>query len=422
MTRHIPAVMALASAALLLSACGGGNEPENPRAGEDFTTTISVDDKVVLERVDTLYAVTHDGQLVNTEDAQTLPEILFPVAKTLTVHDGSVITARGATLADPDEVKAFFTQLWAELRAHYGDVAAADLADQIEDLDQMIAELYAVYKDSGLALAAFVDFYEALDESPHFAAQDDAERELTRFLAETGINHAGLLAALEANGLGWRQFLALMAERGQSFNDLLIAHGGSAHGLPMPEFVASYASTQDQEGPKLVSGGYDLAITASQLIWEIIKDSMPRLEVDGARTTILAKADRDPTNYLGAVREESSAVTIDRRGGFKGRTHHFVAKFNVVAYYRAKHPDFGGFWLPSVYFNVQKAEVAGPGGRLNVGATISPIANLGSADTPVPQFDITTTVKASGWWIKSWSESQTFIVNGQRGPWLNTAK
>ena len=98
-----------------------------------------------------------------------------------------------------------------------------------------------------------------------------------------------------------------------------------------------------------------------------------------------------------------------------------IGEADVVAYHSARHPSFGGAWLPTVYFNVEEASAKGVGAKLNVDAEISTLANAGPANAPVPQFDVVTTIRTKGAAIKNMYETSTFIVSGNKAPTLAKA-
>lgn len=422
--KHAKTLTALAVTSLLLTACGGGDDDRTDasaqRAGDTLTTTMMVDDKLVMERDDVLYAVSAKGELVSTEDAGTVPGTLIPITQSLKVYDSNLVSASAAQQIDPASAKAFYTELWNALKQRHGLAATASmLVDAIDDFDQMVPEIYAAYQHSGMSMASFVDFYETLDDVPFFAAQEEAERQVSTFVEAAGTNEAGLLAALQANGLSWRAFLDTMAGRQHTFNDLRVAHGSAQAGTSMAAFVAGYvggAATKAGDG----TNQYDLAIHASKMLWDIIKDGAPQTEVGGAKTSVLAAADKNPLNYGNAQRGQSVSVRF-QRGDKWWHTHQFIAKFNVVAYHSARHPSFGGAWLPTVYFNVEEASAKGVGAKLNVDAEISTLANAGPANAPVPQFDVVTTIRTKGAAIKNMYETSTFIVSGNKAPTLAKA-
>ena len=103
--------------------------------------------------------------------------------------------------------------------------------------------LYDDYQRSEFAsVKDYVAFYEQVGENPYFDARESVEEELVQFFSQTGWSQGAWLRALQAQNTDWPRFLALMAQRGDSFAGLLHQYKtGNSSGLE--DFVAHYVNS-----------------------------------------------------------------------------------------------------------------------------------------------------------------------------------
>lgn len=216
--RHL---IALATSAALLSACGGDSshdsEEASLRAGDEITTLLLVDGQVVQAEARKVFGVTADGRLTDDPDAATLAGAHV----TLATESEGVGGAPTPAVTGTAELQRFLAGLWPALQARYGTTHPERIWAEVDDQDQGLADVYADYQRSGLSLSEWVDFYAAIDEFQLPSAQEgQQERELVQWLAAADVPHVDLLAALAMQGLDWRALLGALQARGQGFDDL----------------------------------------------------------------------------------------------------------------------------------------------------------------------------------------------------------
>ena len=238
------------AAAALLTACGGGDdgEPQAPAepattslVGKEFMQTTRLEDGTQTQRIDKVYGVTRNGTL--TLDP-THPELLEGAH--LFLADSHSTTA--ANLSMPAVVSAeAMERFWGDLRgafsARFAEEGVAAHWARLEAYDRSPEALYRDWKQSGLSVAEFVDFYAALADARISARNDDDEGELAHFLRELGITQHQWLDALAARITTWPQFLAKMHQQGDSFaalTHLLHLERSKDDGLTPAAFIAQY--------------------------------------------------------------------------------------------------------------------------------------------------------------------------------------
>ena len=234
---------ALAPLILALAACGGGSGdgPAVFQPGEVLTFAATLDDGSTQETRYLVHAVTADGDLVAGESTAKLSPHRPPLASVrvaLPLEAGDTPQDNAARLA---ALRDFYKQLWQGIAERRND--GSDIAAEIGAFESDVGVLYDDYQQSELAsVKDYVAFYEQVGENPYFDAQESVEEELVQFFAQTGWSQGAWLRALQAQNTDWPRFLALMAQRGDSFAGLLHQYKtGNSSGLE--DFVAHYVNS-----------------------------------------------------------------------------------------------------------------------------------------------------------------------------------
>lgn len=325
----------------------------------------------------------------------------------------------------PADLARFYKNLWDQLRARdrYRRTPAA-LAREIADFDRSLEELRADASASGLSLDAFVASYETVDRHFKGHKHHNVEGELDAFLEAAEITPAELLAAIGEAGTSWNVVLRRMASNGTTFVTLFQEYAESQKGLGdfLREFVSrevrasrrrtvAAAPAAAAKAAKVAVDAAKLGLDVAKFAWEVIKDGRPKTTAEGAYTRVLSNGDPSFEKYANSVEGRSRSVEWEGRNLFNMRVIH--VKYSLGGYYGASHPTIGGKWLPSVGFKVDES-YAFWGFGLNVGATITAAANVGSADSPEPVIQVVAQMQASGW-FQSFTKSITLYANGATG-------
>ena len=397
-------ILCAALAAAFLSACGGSddrNDESKLAPGDEFTTELSLDDTLTETSTYRVYGLSNIGQLVTTSD-NLASDGLIPI-------EVSRINAKTQAAADalPDvtAIQAFVSQLWAELGKRYGVQDATKLAQEVHDLDISLATIYTDYRNSGLSLQEFVDFYETLDAHPTLDRTGKVEAELSQFLSNAQITPRQLLDALNANGSSWPQFLTLMASRQDDFSSLYEKYGKAA--TDISTFVRGYLQPQTKALKNAAT-----AIAVAKFGWDVIKDNRPETVATGAFTRALASSDPQWDNYAQAKSGTSQVVTLKTKGVVIPVTQTEV-KFALTGYYDAKHSSIGGHWLPLMNMDVKEV-YAIISWKVNAKASVTLPVNVGTVAAPIPEIPVLMEINTSGLFQND-TKKYEFRANGKDG-------
>lgn len=156
------------------------------------------------------------------------------------------------------------------------------------------------------------------------------------------------------------------------------------------------------------AGGLDVA----KFAWEIIKDGQPKNDTQSGGTSILNNLDKNPLNYAGARREELPTYTLR---GVDALTGAVLAEihFRVFDWYGARHSNFGGYYIPYLYVQFTKVDLVWPVSARG-SASVSGVANIGTADQPNPDLDMWVSITIYDW-FESYTRTWRFAFKGDYG-------
>lgn len=391
-------VLCAALAAAFLSACGGSDE-SRPGPGDEFTVELSMDEALSEISTYRVYGLSKTGQLVTTSD-NLASDGLIPI-KVSSINPNKQ-TAKD--LPDMAALQAFLSEFWAELGKRKGIVDPSELAQEVYDMDISLVSVYTDYRNSGLTMSEFVDFYEALDAHPELDNTGNGEAELSQFFNNFQITPKQMLEALQAHGSNWNQFLVLMASRQDDFNSLYEQYGKS--GTNISSFVQAYLQPQNKTLKNAAT-----VIAVSKFAWDVIKDNRPQTEAQGAFTRALSGSDDRYDQYQLAKRSASKVVHIKTKGLIP--VTQTEVKFALSGYYDAKHPSIGGHWLPLINMDV-KEMYAIISWKVNAKASVTQPVNVGTVTTPVPEMPVFMQVTTSGV-FQNFTQKYEFRANGKNG-------
>ena len=391
---------ALAPLILALAACGGGSGdgPAVFQPGEVLTFAATLDDGSTQETRYLVHAVTADGDLVAGESTAKLSPHRPPLASVrvaLPLEAGDTPQDNAARLA---ALRDFYKQLWQGIAERRND--GSDIAAEIGAFESDVGVLYDDYQQSELAsVKDYVAFYEQVGENPYFDAQESVEEELVQFFAQTGWSQGAWLRALQAQNTDWPRFLALMAQRGDSFASLLHQYKtGNSSGLE--DFVAHYVNSpfiterQSQVKKAPWPGASDFhVVNPSWKFW--IKNDSGTVRQEGERyASILSFIDRQPWRYPVSAQYKGACPTRVHVHGRANVLHAFLSyEIHLDVSENQGYP--WGTWLPKVGVEVMDVDKpnflhGGVGNHIIGAAEITNLENSGTEERPKPRFNIVT--------------------------------
>ena len=391
---------ALAPLILALAACGGGSGdgPAVFPPGEVLTFAATLDDGSTQETRYLVHAVTADGDLVAGESTAKLSPHRPPLASVrvaLPLEAGDTPQDNAARLA---ALRDFYKQLWQGIAERRND--GSDIAAEIGAFESDVGVLYDDYQQSELAsVKDYVAFYEQVGENPYFDAQESVEEELVQFFAQTGWSQGAWLRALQAQNTDWPRFLALMAQRGDSFAGLLHQYKtGNSSGLE--DFVAHYVNSpfiterQSQVKKAPWPGASDFhVVNPSWKFW--IKNDSGTVRQEGERyASILSFIDRQPWRYPVSAQYKGACPTRVHVHGRANVLHAFLSyEIHLDVSENQGYP--WGTWLPKVGVEVMDVDKpnflhGGVGNHIIGAAEITNLENSGTEERPKPRFNIVT--------------------------------
>jgi hypothetical protein len=400
-------VLALAAAATLLSACGGGGTDAASMVapGETFSTDLTVGGRLVEQTQYRIYGTSKSGELVTTKD-NLASDAFIPIKIAQTRFEDGQVTKAAAAVVSEETLRSFFPQLWQALAQHYGISDPALIANEVHDLDIPLDSIYLDYQASGLNLAGFIDFYEALDEFPALASIEMTESDLSSLLESSNTSPAQLLSALVTQQRSWRDFLRTMVARGDDFSRLHDLHQRS--GLTLTDFALRYVQQPQNASTKAVPAG----VAVAKFVWDVIKDNRPTTVNDGAFSRVLSTRDDDWEKYARAKEGSSEVVELKVKGRIPLFTL-YETRFALTGYYDARHSGFAGHWMPLVNMDVLEM-YAIFGWKLNAKAKLTQPVNIGTEEAPIPEMPVTMEINQSGV-VRNMTNKYTFKANGQKG-------
>ena len=391
---------ALAPLILALAACGGGSGdgPAVFQPGEVLTFAATLDDGSTQETRYLVHAVTADGDLVAGESTAKLSPHRPPLASVrvaLPLEAGDAPQDNAARLA---ALRDFYRQLWQGIAERRND--GSDIAAEIGAFESDMGVLYDDYRQSEFAsVKDYVAFYEQVGENPYFDAQESVEEELVQFFAQTGWSQGAWLRALQAQNTDWPRFLALMAQRGDSFAGLLHQYKtGNSSGLE--DFVAHYVNSpfiterQSQVKKAPWPGASDFhVVNPSWKFW--IKNDSGTVRQEGERyASILSFIDRQPWRYPVSAQYKGACPTRVHVHGRANVLHAFLSyEIHLDVSENQGYP--WGTWLPKVGVEVMDVDKpnflhSGVGNHIIGEAAITDLENAGTEERPKPRFNIVT--------------------------------
>ena len=391
---------ALAPLILALAACGGGSGdgPAVFQPGEVLTFAATLDDGSTQETRYLVHAVTADGDLVAGESTAKLSPHRPPLASVrvaLPLEAGDTPQDNAARLA---ALRDFYKQLWQGIAERRND--GSDIAAEIGAFESDVGVLYDDYRQSEFAsVKDYVAFYEQVGENPYFDAQESVEEELVQFFAQTGWSQGAWLRALQAQNTDWPRFLALMAQRGDSFAGLLHQYKtGNSSGLE--DFVAHYVNSpfiterQSQVKKAPWPGASDFhVVNPSWKFW--IKNDSGTVRQEGERyASILSFIDRQPWRYPVSAQYKGACPTRVHVHGRANVLHAFLSyEIHLDVSENQGYP--WGTWLPKVGVEVMDVDKpnflhGGVGNHIIGAAEITNLENSGTEERPKPRFNIVT--------------------------------
>lgn len=429
LTQRLPLTALALAAMAALAGCGGGStdgsvdgSEESMKIGDQYAVQIyDANDALLSEATRKIFGVTASGQLI---DNPADPALMPGATATLPVTSGQAELDR--LELDAEAFLASFL-IHAAQRSGYNKSAHAaweDMLDHDAPLDQVMAD----FRQSGLDMAGFIDFYAAIDEAKVVSFGDRAELDLRDWLQTAQANQSDLLAVLDSFGMKWPGFLALVAARGDSLQGLHIRQQNlqeehddfpkaasackeSTLGYGMLcKLMNVYLNEPTQKSVQTkvadpASAAMTAAVEAAKLkleiakfTWQVIKENRPSIEVDtgAARTSILSASDSDPLSYEYAkpASSETRKIVVCTKV-VKCIKDWAKVELRVSGTHQARHANHKGQWIPSVQLETPYIW-AFAGQKVNLSAYVTNPSNLGARDDALPYAEIVADMNVAG--------------------------
>ena len=162
-----------------------------------------------------------------------------------------------------------------------------------------------------------------------------------------------------------------------------------------------------------------LVVEAGKLAWDIIKEGKVVGQSADAMTSVLAKVDLDPMNYVGAKAGESGVYTWEVNDAFHafGKINYVTIRLKVQGKYlatpRSTSPAPRGYYLPSVYVNILRCKVNFPCSASG-SANLENPSNIGSEQEANAEVKIHAKLTA-GWFAQHIGITVGFQATGTGG-------
>ena len=372
-------VMAVVAA---LVGCGGSGSdnppPEKLPLGEVLTFGSVAQDGSTQEQHYLVHGVSAAGDLVAHDANGLLPDqwIALPLETAQTPEsDPQIAVLRG-----------FYKQLWQAIASHRK--GSPDIAAEIDAYETDIGTLYADFQRSGFATVTdYVAFYEQAGEHPFFDGQEALEEQLLTFFYATGWSQGAWLQALRNRQWDWPRFLDLMAQRKQTFADLLAQHQTWRQdgAFSVDEFVMRYVGS-----PRLAKNrelSKDGVFYISKNKWSF----WPKDPYAGYIPNPVVVGTGIPEAYW--LYHDGAPFYYGCRSKVYLHGRHHVVQMRMeygIEFFRAMHGD----WLSKILVDVTKEPVSGgffsDGAvkRITGRAEIKDVHNVGTAENPKPRFNL----------------------------------
>jgi hypothetical protein len=173
------------------------------------------------------------------------------------------------------------------------------------------------------------------------------------------------------------------------------------------------------KGVSLEAGAASDAIAAGKLAWDIIKEGKVVGQSADAMTSVLAKVDMDPMNYVNARDGSSGEYKWKVNDAFHlfGEINYVTIRLKTEGKYsatpRSTSPAPRGYYLPSVYVNILEC-------RVNFPCSASGSANLANPSNIGREKEANAEVKihaklTAGWFAQHFGITIGFEATGTRG-------
>ena len=162
-----------------------------------------------------------------------------------------------------------------------------------------------------------------------------------------------------------------------------------------------------------------LVVEAGKLAWDIIKEGKVVGQSADAMTSVLAKVDMDPMNYVGAKAGESGVYIWQVNDAFHafGKINYVTIRLKVQGKFhatpRSTSPAPRGYYLPSVYVNILECRVNFPCSASGSANLTNP-SNIGSEKEANAEVQIHAKLTA-GWFAQHIGITVGFQATGTGG-------
>lgn len=424
-------LLLLLTALLGAGGCGGGSDdppatPQEIPPGAQYEAVLSTQEngeEKILMRV--------QYEAYNIETSANLPPTtaLFVVQEEyLDEASGTLKIMESSSRPTPERVKIFLKDSWDPTQEENENekVGARGFLNFLEEHNMPLDQFFRFMEALNYSMVELLEVVEAYSIQLDSLDGKDVFNNIEAFCDLTDVGLANFFA-LTKQVFGTHEALAVkLAGLNTGMQDLYNVYVGWCVDRQLPledsfsaflEYLEGISSLQTAgDDPKIdpVALG-QLGLDVLKFGWDIIKDGKPKVQTDGAFTSVLRKG-TTALDYGHAKRDETQILHFKVYDSLVNSVTLMETKFRGSASYAATTPRFGGQYLQNVQFDVESA-YAQWGMYLNVSAQVSNVTNPASVENPDPEIDVVARINA-GWLFQSFGRSAYFRAKGSLGIWF----
>lgn len=138
-----------------------------------------------------------------------------------------------------------------------------------------------------------------------------------------------------------------------------------------------------------VTKAAEVGLAIAKFGWEFIKDNKPVVDLEVASSSVLSAEDKNSLHYYGAKQGSSGQYRIHLYNWPFQKWTAVDIRVELAGTYSAKPPRgvSGGYYLPTLYFNVPVCDAYWPY-SVSASAQVMSPANIGSAESVNPMCEV----------------------------------
>ncbi len=424
-------LLLLLTALLGAGGCGGGSDsppasPQEIQPGAQYEAVLSTQEngeEKVLMRV--------QYEAHNIETSANLPPavaLFVTQEEYLDEASGTLKIMEDSSRPTPERVKTFLKDSWDPTQGETEDEGAnaQEFLNFLEEHNMPLDQFFRFLEALNYSMVELLEVVDAYSIPLNSLDGKDVFNDIEHFCDLADVRLANFFTHTKQIFGMHDIFTTKLADLGIGMHDLYNVYVAWCVDQEVPlegsfstflGYLKGRSSLQTAgDDPKIdpVALG-QLGLDVLKFGWDIIKDGKPKVQTDGAFTSVLRKG-TTALDYGHAKRDETQILHFKVYDSLINSVTLMETKFRGSASYAATTPRFGGQYLQNVQFDVESA-YAQWGMYLNVSAQVSNVTNPASVENPDPEIDVVARINA-GWLFQSFGKSAYFRAKGSLGIWF----